>query len=865
MEILKEWIDTLDTFVGKLDAEGKLVFCNEAPLKAGGIKAEEVYGKYLPDTKWFSHSKTEQKKISEAIEKAKRGVLSRIETSVSDISGSIIPVIFNAQPVIKEGKIKYITIEGKTILKEKRLQKELEKSKRNLEKKLKEHTAALAESEEKYRTLVENSSDGFVIIQDGQFVFVNKAMCKMLNLPKKNIIKKNVIEFIPSEERQRALENINRVMKHGPIGIQEYKWIKAGEIKYLQVSSSPITYKGKPALQTMVRDVTEKKKIEDEIKREREAFSIIAKAVITTSDVSMLCHEILDELVKILNFDFGVARIYDPSSKKLVPIAISGYVKKEIRKKISVQSIDDKRYVAALVARTKIPIFAPDVTKHKILRTHAQRLNELGIHSIIAYPLIGEKGRFLGVIHLVAYTKRNIPKEDSLFFETMANMFSIALEDKQTEEWLSAERERLAVTLRSIGDGVIVTDAEGKITMMNKVAESLTGWTLDESIGKPLEKVFYIVNEKTHKRCENPFEKVIKTNGVVGLANDTMLIAKNGAQRLIADSGAPIKGKTGKIMGVVIVFRDVTEKRKMEQELMKADKLESLGILAGGIAHDFNNILTAILGNISLAETCSRAGDELIKKLEKAKKACLRGKGLTHQLLTFAKGGEPVKKVISMAELIRDAVSFALSGSNVNCEFFIPDDLWLVEVDEGQMSQVIHNIIINADQAMPTGGIIKISCENVVRTKKDKLPLKEGKYVRIEIKDQGMGIPKKYLPKIFDPFFTTKKRGSGLGLSTAYSVIKKHNGHIFAKSKVGKGTTFYIYLPASEKTKIIKDVKEELKGRGRVLIMDDEEMILEIVGEMLNLLGYEAEFARDEHEAIDLYKKAILKKNHLMQ
>ncbi|CAD7776230.1 MAG: PAS fold protein [Candidatus Methanoperedenaceae archaeon GB37] len=194
IEALKEWIDTLDTFVGKLDAEGKLIFCNKAPLKAGGIELEEVYGKYFPDTKWFSHSKTEQKKVTEAIKKAKQGVSSRMETSIRDISGGSISIIFNTQPVIKEGKVKYITIEGKTILQEKRLQEELER-------KVKERTSALAESEEKYRTLVENSSDGFVIIQDGQFVFVNQAMCKILNLSKKDILKKNVIEFIPSEEK----------------------------------------------------------------------------------------------------------------------------------------------------------------------------------------------------------------------------------------------------------------------------------------------------------------------------------------------------------------------------------------------------------------------------------------------------------------------------------------------------------------------------------------------------------------------------------------------------------------------------------------------------------------------------------------
>lgn len=368
----------------------------------------------------------------------------------------------------------------------------------------------------------------------------------------------------------------------------------------------------------------------------------------------------------------------------------------------------------------------------------------------------------------------------------------------EAEQSLAAEKERLAVTLRSIGDGIITTDMGGKIVLINKIAEKLTGWIQEEAIGRPLREVFHIINEKTRLPCENPVEKVLETGGIVGLANHTALIARDGTERMLADSGAPIRDKEGKIIGVVLVFRDITEQKKMEEELLKASKLDSVGLLAGGIAHDFNNILTAILGNISLAKMDKNL-DEIFERITQAEKACLRVRDLTQQLLTFSKGGAPVKRVASIAELIRDSAIFALRGSNVRCDFSMPADLWPVEVDEGQISQVINNLVINAQQAMPAGGGIQVRCENIRVERGLALPLEKGEYVKISIEDHGVGIPKEYLQKIFDPYFTTKQKGSGLGLTTSYSIIKNHDGIITVESEVGVGTTFGVYLPVSKK------------------------------------------------------------------
>ncbi|RLA92611.1 MAG: hybrid sensor histidine kinase/response regulator [Deltaproteobacteria bacterium] len=429
---------------------------------------------------------------------------------------------------------------------------------------------------------------------------------------------------------------------------------------------------------------------------------------------------------------------------------------------------------------------------------------------------------------------------------------------KEKEKVLVEEKERLSVTLRSIGDGVICTNREGIVVLINKVAEKLTGWKEKEAISRPVSEVFHIVNEKTRERCENPVERVLETGGVVGLANNTVLIAKDGTERILADSGAPIRDREGKIIGVVLVFRDITEKRVIEEELQKMEKLESIGILAGGIAHDFNNLLMGILGNVGLAKIYMKTEEpDVTEKLTDAEKACFRAKELTQQLLVFSKGGAPIKKLTSISELIIDTVTFVLRGSNVRCEFSIPEDLWPVEIDEGQMSQVISNLVINADQAMPKGGIIQVRAENIVMEKLPSLTLRPGRYIKITIEDNGIGIPREYLSKIFDPYFSTKQTGSGLGLATAYSVIKRHDGDIRVESELGVGTTFYIYLPASEKPFPAKEEKEEriLTGSGKILIMDDEMIVRKVTGEMLTYIGYKVEYARDGAEAIEIYKR----------
>ncbi len=444
----------------------------------------------------------------------------------------------------------------------------------------------------------------------------------------------------------------------------------------------------------------------------------------------------------------------------------------------------------------------------------------------------------------------------------LVTYFEGSLEDispqKESAEILADERERLGVTLRSIGDGVIATDRKGFVTLINRAGEEMTGWPLEEARGMPLEEVLRLVNGRNGEPCANPVEKAVSTGKIVEMAEHTILIARNGSRKFIADSGAPLRDKDSNIIGAVLVFRDVTNLLNMEQEQLKLKKLESLGTLAGGIAHDFNNILAAIVGNISLAMR-HQYDEKALRNLEAANEAALRARDLTTQLLTFAKGGTPVKESASIGELVRGVADFVLHGSNVSCIYKIPEDVWLVEIDKGQISQVIQNLVINADHAMPDGGDLYIVCQNVaVDAISDDFPKVSDKYVRICVIDSGTGIPTNIVERIFDPYFSTKKEGSGLGLAICHSILSKHDGHISVDSMLGAGTTFSLFLPASKKQQMdiegeVEEQNRPLRTKARIMVMDDDVMIRDIAREMLESLGHEVIDVCDGEEALSTF------------
>jgi signal transduction histidine kinase/CheY-like chemotaxis protein len=352
----------------------------------------------------------------------------------------------------------------------------------------------------------------------------------------------------------------------------------------------------------------------------------------------------------------------------------------------------------------------------------------------------------------------------------------------------------------------------------------------------------------------------LRTVGMSETAMRVIQVCRDGVERLVEGTVSPIFDSGGKFAGAVLVFRDVTEKVRADNELMKRKELESLGILAGGIAHDFNNFLSGILGNISLAKLTVDTENKAYTRLEGAEKASIGAKALATKLLAFAKGGKPLRKPMSLESVLRDSSGFAVMGSNCRCEFHIPKGLWPVVADTAQIGQVIGNLVINAVHAMSGGGTIRIHAENATVCEGDVQYVKAGDFVKVEVVDQGAGIPKENQQKIFDPYFTTKERGTGLGLATSYAIMKGHGGNIFVESEPGAGTTFRLYLPAA-RGQVLPEGKSGpgtiIKGSGRVLVMDDEELILDVVAGILDHLGYEPFSAKDGAEAIEKYAKAV--------
>ena len=428
---------------------------------------------------------------------------------------------------------------------------------------------------------------------------------------------------------------------------------------------------------------------------------------------------------------------------------------------------------------------------------------------------------------------------------------------KLIEEYFMESESKFRNFINFSEDGIALTDETGKIIEWNRGMSFITGINASDALDNPIEEIKFKDKKGKLQTPEifkkEQIQKIEDEEEMKNLEEELTIIKQDETEVIIHISLSPIMTDKGYRFG--IIARDITKQELYEAEIRKTEKLESIGILAGGIAHDFNNFLTAIVYSIGFAKLNSKSDTKVFQVLTDAEKAIFQAKNLTRHLLTFSEGGEPVKKITSVHDLIKDAVNFSLMGSNVKCKFSVLEELWNAVIDEGQINQVINNFVFNAKDAMPKGGILKVIAENSVIDENCDFPIKKGNYIKISIKDQGTGIPEDILEKIYDPFFTTKEKGTGLGLASTYSIIKKHNGYITVDSKINVGTEFSIYLPASlEKIAPPKEITEKpFAGKEKILLMDDDEIILDLATETLSLFGYTVECAKDGKEAIEKY------------
>jgi PAS domain S-box-containing protein len=669
--------------------------------------------------------------------------------------------------------------------------------------------AALRESEEGFRALVENISLGITLIDpDYRIAMTNPAQGKLFQKPVSELI---------GQECFWAFEKRESVCPHCPGTIAMATGKKAEvEAKGFLDNGNVITSRvqafprfGPDGQITgfieLIEEITQKKQLE----LERKQYVDFLQNLLDTmpnlvfykdaTGVYKGCNQAMEEFLGL-------------SKEEIIGKTVFALYPKDLAEKY--EAMDQKLFHHRGIQVYESDVERSDGARRRFIFNKATFLGREG-----------ELGGLIGV--MTDITERN-----------------------QAEEALRKSEEKFRLVFEKAPIGIMHYDQTSTITDCNA--------KFAEIIGSP-KGAFIGFNMIRQLRDEQMREAVVASlKGEVGYYEGDYLSVTGGNLAPVRGIYQPIFSLEGEISGGITLFEDISERKKAEAERLRFSKLESMGTLAGGIAHDFNNILTAILGNLSLAKLNLQNQEYTNKRLNDTERACQKAQMLAQQLLTFAKGGAPVKELVSLENLVTETGSFACRGSKTQCTFNFSDNLWAIEADPGQINQVIQNLIINAIQAMPTGGTIQVQSENLMVEATSDLPLSPGKYVKISIQDQGVGIPGDHLANIFDPYFTTKQTGSGLGLATVHAIVQRHQGYIAVKSTIGAGTTFDIYLPAVDREIAASPDKERelLSGQGTILVMDDEEMVRQTIGRMLAYLGYQVAFAKDGAEAVELFTQA---------
>lgn len=702
----------------------------------------------------------------------------------------------------------------------------------------------------RFKSYINQSPDGIIVMDEaGNHVAVNPAVCELLGYDEQELLLMSVRDLSASKK----LNHFNKLVKKGISKGEVRLFKKDGSLVDIDLHAGGLEDGGYIGF---FRDATDRKQAEEAMKWEVEFNAVIAELAhmfLSTTEVEQIASVLLEKAASLTDSEFGYNGFIDTKTGFLTWSNVIGNVAKMNR--INKENIVFREFwgLWGWVLENKKSLLtnvpSEDPRFIGVPSWHVPIKRFLSVPALIDNVLVGQ----ITVIN----SSRDYTERDLKVLQGLADIYAIALQRRWMEQKVLESEQQYNLILNGIRDDValyeVIDEQNFRFLKINNSILKTVGLSESQVLGKFIQDVI-------------PKE-------VAGVWIDSNRRAVRSQKMIVSEVQVPHYGifevkyipildEHGDCSHLIVVAENITERKKAEEHLFKMQKLESVGVLAGGIAHDFNNILTAITGNVSLAKLKINNLDcpgieSLLNLLSEAENASLQAKNLTQQLLTFAKGGVPILKTTAISELLKETAEFALRGSNVKFVSEIPTDLWAAEVDEGQISQVIHNLILNADQAMPGGGIIEIKAENTLINVESPLPLSEGMYVKISIKDNGVGIPREHLSNIFDPYFSTKQRGSGLGLTSSYSIIRKHCGLIEVDSEIGIGTTFQIYLPATTSLIQKKHTNSQLTtGKGRVLVMDDEKMLRYVLSEMLQHLGYEVACAKDGTEAIDLYSEA---------
>ncbi len=667
---------------------------------------------------------------------------------------------------------------------------------------------ALRESEERYRAIFEQAPDSILLIdtQSGALVEFNERAHENLGYTREEFEKLTLADFEASESPEEVAKHVEKVVKEGSDTFETKQKTKSGEIRDIIVSARAISIGGRAFLQSVWHDITERKRTEEALQESEERF----RNVYTTAPLAFV---LWDRDCRVLDWNSRAEELFGWSRAEALGRSFFEFLVPESARPL-VETV-----VAALL-RGELPShnINDNLTKSGDLIT-CEWSNSI---------LRNADGQIVGAMSLgLNITKR-----------------------KRAEEALRESEERFHTLFESARDAIFILTMDGTFVDVNRTAYERLGYTKEEMLSM---RVSELIPPRFAAKVPERIEQIKRQRRAVF---ESAHVRKDGTVMPVE-----VNAWTVDLAGenrMLSVVRDITERKRAEEALRRVERLESLGLLAGGIAHDFNNMLMGIMTSLSLAKLHAGTSADVARMLAEGEKAVMRAKGLTQQLLTFSRGGAPVRRAASIAELLQDTAQFALAGSNVRCQFTLPDDLWAANMDATQISQVLQNLVINAMQAMPKGGVVEIAAENLTLEPDQVPPLPPGDYVKVAVKDRGVGISPENLPRIFDPYFTTKGTGSGLGLAVCHSIVSNHDGHVRVDSRLGVGTTVEVYLPAPErKTAPPQEAAPERPTRhGKVLLMDDEDMIRRGARLMLQEIGYQVECAADGAEAVELYQNA---------